>query len=82
MDINLDYTYKNASVTIIVEDDCITTAKIYIGGAMVDSFDVLTKDGKDVPFSRATINEVKKMCRDSIDSKWNEDLVALNRAEG
>jgi len=73
MDIILNYKYKNAEVVIIVEDDCITTAKTYIDGKMVDSFDVETEDGKDVPFKRDALISVQKMCRDGVDKMWEEE---------
>ena len=74
MDIALTYNYKNAEIIIVVEDDCITTAKTYIGGEMVDSFDVETEDGKDVPFKKDALISVQKMCKDGVDKMWDEDV--------
>lgn len=74
MDIALTYNYKNAEIIIVVEDDCITTAKTYIGGEMVDSFDVTTEDGKDVPFKKDTLISVQKMCKEGVDKMWAEDV--------
>ena len=74
MDIALTYNYKNAEIIIVVEDDCITTAKTYIGGEMVDSFDVETEDGKDVPFKKDSLIAVQKMCKEGVDKMWAEDV--------
>ena len=32
MDINRMYNYKNAEIEVVVEDDIITTAKVYMDG--------------------------------------------------
>lgn len=74
MDIALTYNYKNAEIIIVVEDDCITTAKTYIGGEMVDSFDVETEDGKDVPFKKDALISVQKMCKEGVDKMWAENV--------
>lgn len=74
MDISLNYKYKNAEIVIIVEDDCITTAKTYIDGKMVDSFDVETEDHKDVPFKKDNLISVQKMCKEGVDKIWAEEM--------
>lgn len=74
MDISLNYKYKNAEIVIIVEDDCITTAKTYIDNKMVDSFDVETEDHKDVPFKKDALIAVQKMCKEGVDKIWAEEM--------
>ena len=74
MDINLNYNYKNAPISVIVEDDCITTAKTYIGGELIDCYDIVKDDGSDVPFCKANLLKVVNDCRSDIDAMWEEEV--------
>ena len=74
MDITLNYNYKNASISVIVEDDCITTAKTYIGGEMIDCYDIVKDDGGDVPFCKANLIKVVNDCKQDIDAMWEENV--------
>ena len=42
MDINRMYNYKNAEIEVIIEDDIITTAKVYMDGECVFADDTFT----------------------------------------
>ena len=74
MDINLNYNYKNATISVIVEDDCITTAKTYIGGELIDCYDIVKDDGSDVPFCKANLLKVVNDCRSDIDAMWEDEV--------
>lgn len=73
MDILLDYKYKNAEIVLIVEDDIITTAKIFMDGEMVFADDTITDDGKDIILNGKNKNAVLNYCKEIIDYELTED---------
>lgn len=73
MDISLDYTYKNAHIELVVEDDIITTAKVFMDGEMVFADDTITDNGKDIVFNQVNKNAVLNYCKEIIDYELTED---------
>ena len=61
-------TYKNAEINIIVEDDEITTAMVFMDGECV-----YRTDDFNLPFNSKSNAEVKKMCRAIVDKELEED---------
>lgn len=74
MDITLDYKYKNAEITLIVEDDIITTAKVYMDGELALADDTITNaKGKELKFNAMNKDAVLNYCRRFIDQELEED---------
>ena len=74
MDINRMYNYKNAEIEVIIEDDVITTAKVYMDGECVFADDTFTDaNGKDLKFTRKNLTAIKKFCMAIVDKELVED---------
>lgn len=77
----LTHQYKNADIEIVVEDDVITTAKVYIDGKCVVCTDVLTDKGEDIPFNRTNLSAVYELMRTDVDKMWEENFKAVTAKE-
>ena len=74
MDINRMYNYKNAEIEVIIEDDVITTAKVYMDGECVFANDTFADgDGNDLRYTQRNINSVRKFCMAIVDKELAED---------
>ena len=74
MDINRMYNYKNAEIEVIIEDDVITTAKVYMDGECVFADDTFTDtDGKDLKYTPKNRTAVVKFCMAIVDKELAED---------
>ena len=74
MDFVREYNYKNAEIEVVVEDDIITTAKVYMDGECVFADSTITDgDGKDLRYTQRNINSVKKFCMAIVDKELAED---------
>lgn len=60
--------YKNAEISIIVEDDEITTAMVFMDGECV-----YRTDDINLPFNGKNNSEIKRMCRAIVDKELAED---------
>lgn len=66
--------YKKAEIQIVVEDDVITTAKVFMDGECVFADDTITdENGKDLAYNSANKIAVIKMCANIIDKELAED---------
>lgn len=65
--------YKNADIELVVEDDVITTAKVYMDGECVNVADITDENGNDVPYTPKNRTAVVKMCMEFIDKELAED---------
>ena len=66
--------YKNAEIQIVVEDDVITTAKVFMDGECVFADDTITNEnGKDLVYNSTNKKAVLKMCVGIIDKELAED---------
>ena len=66
--------YKNAEIQIVVEDDVITTAKVFMDGECVFADDTITdENGKDLVYNSTNKKAVLKMCMGIIDKELAED---------
>ena len=74
----LTKSYKNADIAIVIEDDLITTAKLYIGNDCKQVCDISTTDNPDgIPFTRANYDAVVESMKADVDKMWEDNLVAL-----
>ena len=74
MDISRMYNYKNAEIEVIIEDDVITTAKVYMDGECVFANDTFADgDGNDLRYTQRNINSVRKFCMSIVDKELAED---------
>jgi hypothetical protein len=74
MDINPIFNYKNAEIELVVEDDVITTAKVYMDGECVYADDTLTdENGKDLKYTPKNRTAVVRMCAMMVDRELAED---------
>ena len=73
--------YKNAEIVIVVEEDVITTANVYIDKQCVVCEDITTESGGDVEFKYENYNEVVNMMKAEVDKMWEETfaLATANR---
>ena len=80
MDIILHKTCKNAEIEIIVEDDLITTAKVYIGDECVACDEISTESNPNgLPFNKKNYDRVVDMMKADVEQMWNENLAAIGR---
>lgn len=71
--------YKNAEIVIVVEDDLITTTKIYIDGKCVGYSDISTKSNPEgAPFNRENYNTILESCKADVDKMFEELLAKIN----
>lgn len=74
MDAVFNRTHKNAEVEIVVEDDVITTAKVYMDGEFAYGGDVENpKYPNGVPMNRRNYDAVLEYCFAEIDRLLEED---------
>jgi hypothetical protein len=74
MDIAPIYKYRNAEIELVIEDDTITTAKIYMDGECVFVDDSLTDEkGKSLNYTKKNRTAVVKKCASFIDKELEED---------
>lgn len=73
MNIATNYNYKNAEIELVIEDDAITTAKIYMDGECEEVMEITSTDGGDLKFTRKHTNAVLKECFKKIDELLAED---------
>lgn len=74
MDINPTFNYKNAEIELVVEDDVITTAKVYMDGECAFADDSLTdEDGNDLKYTSKNRTAVVKFCMAIVDKELAED---------
>ena len=83
--INKDFStqYKNAEIVIVVEDDLITTSKIFIDGECVNCSEVATKNNPDgAPFTKANYDQVLASCKAEVDKMFEElvSKIAVSKA--
>ena len=70
--------HKGFEVELIVEDDIITTAKVYMAGKCVNTYDIYDGEDKEVPYSRENLNKVYRMVCANTNP---EPSAAMTRAE-
>ena len=74
MDFVREYNYKNAEIEVVVEDDIITTAKVYMDGECVFANDTFTDgNGKDLKFTQKNLTAVRRFCMEIVDKELAED---------
>lgn len=69
--------YKNAEIEVVIEDDVITTAKVYVDGQCVGCTDIWTDKGEDVPFNRNNLSAVYALMQEDVDKMWDENFKAV-----
>lgn len=69
--------YKNAEIEVVIEDDVITTAKVYVDGQCVVCTDILTDKGEDVHFNRNNLSSVYALMQEDVDKMWDENFKAV-----
>lgn len=74
MDITTNYNYKNAEIILIVEDDIITTAKVFMDGELVIADDTITdENGQELNFNKKNVDATLKYCKAIVDYELAED---------
>lgn len=74
MDFVREYNYKNAEIEVVVEDDIITTAKVYMDGECVFANDTFTDgNGKELNFTQKNLSSVRRFCMEIVDKELAED---------
>ena len=74
MDFVREYNYKNAEIEVVVEDDIITTAKVYMDGECVFADDTFTDgNGKELKFIQKNLSSVRRFCMRIVDKELAED---------
>jgi len=79
MDAVFKRTYKNAEYELIIEEDCITTSKIYIDGELAQMQEYSLENGGDVPYSKKAVEDIYKTIKEDIDRMWEENFNAISR---
>lgn len=74
MDITFSRHYLNADYEVIIEDDAITTSKIYMDGELVASHEYSLEDGSDVPLNRKNLDFVYDEIRAEIKERIDKDI--------
>ena len=74
MDAVFTPVYKNAEIEIVVEDDIITTAKIYMDGEFAYGGEVENENYPNgLPFNGKNYHAIKVLCAKQIDKMLAED---------
>ena len=72
--------YKGTEIEIVVEDDAITTARVFKNGECVVCDDTITDgDGKDLPFNAKNYYAVLKMVMDCVDENYAVEVATSAR---
>ena len=71
--------YKNAEIEIVVEDDAITTGKVFLDNQCVNSDFFTDENGNDIPYTRDNYEKVFGLMKMFVDKMW-EDNFALATA--
>lgn len=82
MKMNNSFTrnYKGTEIEIVVEDDAITTARVFKNGECVVCDDTITDgDGKDLPFNAKNYYAVLKMVMDCVDENYAVEVATSAR---
>lgn len=66
--------YKNATIEIVVEDDAITTGKVFVDSECVDVREFTTANGGDVPFTRSNYDAILDELKGIVDVMWEENF--------
>ena len=66
MDITFNRKHKGYEVELVVEDDIITTARVYMAGKCVNTYDIYDGADKELPYARKYLNEVYRMVCDNL----------------
>ena len=66
MDITFNRKHKGYEVELVVEDDIITTARVYMAGKCINTYDIYDGEGKELPYIRKNLNEVYRMVCDNL----------------
>ena len=67
------YKYKNAEIELVVEDNAITTAKIYMDGECEEIVDITNPNGGEFMFTPKNRKAVCEDCAKTIDRLLAED---------
>lgn len=86
----LSRPYKNADIAIIVEDNMMTTAKIFLDKACVKSYDVFADkgnirlvpseecaEGEGAVYNKANATAVLDSLKEDVDAMWEENFKAV-----
>lgn len=71
--LNTEFTtkWKNAEIVVYVEDDLITTTKIFIDGDCVDCLEISTEKNPDgAPFNKGNYNRIVAKCKEEVDAMF------------
>ena len=68
----LSTNYKHAEIVVVVEEDVITTAKVFVDKECVSCEDITTDKGEDVPFNRENYDKVVDMMKADVDALWEQ----------
>lgn len=64
--------YKHANIEVVVEDDIITTARIFVDEHCQQVTDITTDKGEDVPFNKANLEATYELMKADVDVMWEE----------
>jgi hypothetical protein len=70
----LNTPYKNAEIEVVVEDDCITTAKVFLDKVCIAADELTQEDGSDIPFNKENYTKVMGMMKSYVDKVWEESF--------
>lgn len=68
MDIVFNRNYKGYDVEFIIEDDIITTAKVFRNGVCVEVSEITDANGNDVPYNRKNLAKVYEVYVDKVNN--------------
>lgn len=70
--------YKNAEISVIVEDDLIDEAKVFIDGELVEDMEISSKDNPDgIEYTRKNLDYVLAECYKAVDRHFSEMLATM-----
>lgn len=71
--------YKNTEIEVVVEDDVITTTKVFLDDVCLVCNDITTDKGEDVPYNKANLEKVLDMAKGFVDMVWEENVTHITR---
>lgn len=61
MDMTFTRSHNGYEIELVVEDDIITSANVYMGDRCEKVYDIVDGEGREIPYTRKNLNGVYRM---------------------
>ena len=75
---NVERTYKNAVISVIVEDGLIDGAKVLVDGELIGDMEISSKDNPDgIEYTRKNLEYIIGECKKVVDRNFSQMLATM-----